>query len=175
MTSKTTLQPELIHLLQLAYSAERAASFAYQGHVAVTKEKDIKLKINEIEKDEWLHRKEVLLIMNEYKISISKWYEIKYYIIGKIISLSCYIIGTFIANYFAGRLESGNVNEYYRMKNLFNEINIYQHDALLIEMGNKEKEHELFFLELIKKNKLLPFFEKTFSWGKNKSFNDINL
>ena len=39
----------------------------------------------------------------------------------------------------------------------------------------KEKEHEVYFLEKIKDNKLLPFFEKLFSWGSNKGFNDIDL
>jgi hypothetical protein len=42
-------------------------------------------------------------------------------------------------------------------------------------MGMKEKEHEIYFLEKIKNNKLLPFFEKVFSWGKSKGFNDVDL
>ena len=41
-------------------------------------------------------------------------------------------------------------------------------------MGMKEKEHEVYFLAQIKNNKLLPFFEKLFSWGKD-SFNNIDL
>jgi hypothetical protein len=42
-------------------------------------------------------------------------------------------------------------------------------------MGMKEKEHEIYFLEAIKKSKRLPFFEKLFSWGKKNSFNNIDL
>jgi hypothetical protein len=42
-------------------------------------------------------------------------------------------------------------------------------------MGMKEKEHEIYFLEKIKGNRLLPFFEKLFSWGGQKSFNDVDL
>jgi hypothetical protein len=42
-------------------------------------------------------------------------------------------------------------------------------------MGIKEKEHEIFFLEKIRGSKLLPFFEKLFSWGKRNSFNDVDL
>ncbi len=41
-------------------------------------------------------------------------------------------------------------------------------------MGIKEKEHEEYFLGKIKDNKLLPFFEKTFAWGTQKSFNDVD-
>ena len=77
--------------------------------------------------------------------------------------------------YFAGRLESGNVCEYFRMKHYFNSLGITKYDQILYEMGMKKKEHEVYFLEKIKDNKLLPFFEKLFSWGSNKGFNDIDL
>lgn len=167
------LQPELRNLLQLAYSAERAASFAYQGHVAVVKLQEEKKSIYQIELDEWEHRAEVLKIMQYYNVPISKWYEIKYYVIGKIISTSCYLIGWFMPMYFAGRLESGNVNEYFRMKDLFNAKGITKHDDILLEMGLKEKEHEIYFLNKIKQHKWLPFFEKVFNWGNTKSLNNI--
>lgn len=167
------LQPELIQLLQLAYSAERAASFAYQGHAGAVKETVDKKKIKEIEDDEWIHRADVLKIMQEYQIPVSVFYEIKYFIIGKIICYSCYVIGWFMPMYFAGRLESGNVNEYFIMKDYFNLLNITKHDIILTEMGMKEKEHEVFFLSKIKTHSWLPFFEKVFSWGNNKSLNSI--
>ncbi len=167
------LQPELKDLLQLAYSAERAASFAYQGHAGAVKEPADKIRIKEIEDDEWVHREEVLKIMQEYQIPVSRFYEIKYFIIGKFICYSCYVIGWFMPMYFAGRLESGNVNEYFIMKDLFNKLNISKHDAELEEMGMKEKEHEVFFLSKIKTHKWLPVFEKVFSWGNNKSLNSI--
>lgn len=168
------LQKELINLLQLAYSAERAASFAYQGHVASLKSPEEKASVKQIELDEWEHRKEVLIIMNKYGIPVSRWYEIRFYTIGKIICYSCYILGWFIPMYFAGRLESGNVNEYFNMKKYFNELGITEHDAILIEMGMKEKEHEIYFLDKIRKHKLLPLFETIFQWGAKKSFNKIN-
>ncbi|MBK9793921.1 MAG: hypothetical protein IPP60_12730 [Sphingobacteriales bacterium] len=167
------LQAELKNLLQLAYSAERAASFAYQGHAGAVKEPEDKKRIKEIEDDEWIHRADVLKIMQEYEIPISTWYEVKYFIIGKIICYSCYVIGWFMPMYFAGRLESGNVNEYFIMKDYFNQLNITKHDAILAEMGMKEKEHEVYFLSKIKTHKWLPFFEKVFSWGNNKSLNSI--
>lgn len=83
----------LIDLLQRAYSAEKAAAFAYQGHSGSVKDQAEKQAIHQIEIDEWNHRKEVLQIMKTYDIPISKYYEIRFYIIGKIISYSCYIIG----------------------------------------------------------------------------------
>ena len=100
---KLTHKP-LIKLLQQAYSAEKAAAFAYQGHASSIKNNVEKLAINQIELDEWNHRKEVLEIMQHYDIPISKYYEIRFHIIRKIISFSCYIIGWFMPFYFAGRL-----------------------------------------------------------------------
>ena len=166
---------QLIDLLQRAYSAEKAAAFAYQGHAGSVKDKNEKLAIKQIELDEWSHRKEVLLIMQQYDIPISKYYEIRFHIIGKIISFSCYIIGWFMPFFFAGRLESGNVCEYFRMMQYFHELGILKHNHILYEMGIKEKEHEVYFLGKIKNKKLLPFFEKLFSWGSKKSFNDVDL
>lgn len=165
---------ELVDLLKKAYSAEKAAAFAYQGHAAAVKNPDEKKAIRQIEIDEWNHRTEVLEIMKQYDISISKFYEFKFHVIGKIISFSCHVIGWFMPFYFAGRLESGNVCEYFRMKQFFNSIGIKKHDHILYEMGIKEKEHEVYFLEQIKDNKMLPFFEKLFFWGKG-SFNNIDL
>lgn len=167
--------PELVDLLKRAYSAEKAAAFAYIGHAASVKNQEEKKAIRQIEIDEWNHRAEVLKIMQQYNIPISKYYEVKFHIIGKIISGSCFVIGWFMPFYFAGRLESGNVCEYFRMMQFFHSLNIHEHDEVLYEMGIKEKEHEVYFLNQIKNSKLLPFFEKLFSWGKKGTFNDVDL
>ncbi len=167
--------PQLVDLLKMAYSAEKAAAFAYQGHAASVKNTEEKKAIRQIEIDEWNHREEVLKMMKQYNVPISKFYEFRFHVIGKIISGSCYVIGWFMPFYFAGRLESGNVCEYFRMKQYFNSLNITEHDKLLYEMGIKEKEHEEYFLAQIKDSKMLPFFEKLFSWGGNSSFNNVDL
>ena len=166
--------PALTDLLQMAYSAEKAAAFAYIGHAGAVKNPDEKRAIKQIEDDEWNHRKEVLQLMQQYDVPVSKYYEVRFHVIGRLISASCYVIGWFMPFYFAGRLESGNVCEYFRMKQYFNSLGITEHDQLLYDMGMKEKEHEVYFLAQIKNNKLLPFFEKLFSWGKD-SFNNIDL
>jgi len=165
----------LVNLLQKAYSAEKAAAFAYQGHAGAVKDKTQRSSIRQIEIDEWNHREEVLAIMKVYEIPISRFYEVRFHIIGKTISFACYVIGWFMPFYFAGRLESGNVCEYFRMMQYFHELGITEHNTILYEMGMKEKEHEIYFLEKIKDNKLLPFFEKVFAWGGQKSFNDVDL
>lgn len=166
---------ELVDLLQKAYSAEKAAAFAYQGHAGSVKDKEEKAAIRQIEMDEWNHRKEVLGIMNQYGILPSKYYEFRFHVIGKVISFSCYVIGWFMPYYFAGRLESGNVCEYFRMMQYFHSLGILDHNQGLYEMGMKEKEHEIYFLGKIKNKKLLPVFEKLFAWGSAKSFNDVDM
>ncbi len=173
--SPTLQHKSLVQLLQMAYSAEKAAAFAYQGHAGSVKSIEEKKAIQQIEQDEWNHRKEVWAIMQQYHIPVSRYYEIRFHIIGKIISYSCYVIGWFMPYFFAGKLESGNVCEYFRMMQFFHELGITQHNDVLYEMGMKEKEHEVYFLGKIKQKKLLPFFEKLFGWGTAKSLNDVDL
>lgn len=167
--------PKLVDLLRMAYSAEKAAAFAYIGHAKSVKDSEQKAAIKQIEEDEWNHRREVLEIMKRYDISVSKWYEFKFHVIGRFISVCCYVIGWFMPFYFAGRLESGNVCEYFRMMHYFEEVDITDHHPTLYEMGIKEKEHEMFFLEKLQSHRLLPFFEKVFAWGKDHTFNDVDL
>ena len=167
--------PKLIKLLQTAYSAEKAASFAYIGHANSLKDPEQKKAIKQIENDEWEHRAEVLKIMQQHDIPVSKWYELKFHIIGKSIAASCYVIGRFMPYYFAGSLESGNVCEYFIMMKYFRSLGITEHDHILYEMGIKEKEHEVFFLNAVKDNGSLPFFEKLFGWGKVKQKNNVDF
>jgi hypothetical protein len=167
--------PALCRLLQKAYSGERAAAFAYIGHAASLKSPEAKAAVKQIEEDEWGHRERVLLIMRQYDIPINKFDEFRFFIIGKFISVSCHVIGWFMPYFFAGKLESGNVCEYFVMMHYFHSLGINEHDEVLYEMGMKEKEHEIYFLEQIKNSRWLPFFERIFSWGKKSSHNDVML
>jgi hypothetical protein len=167
--------PPLVSLLQRAYSAERAAAFAYVGHAGSLKDPTAKAAVRQIEDDEWAHRRHVLTIMRRYDVPVSRRFEIQYWIIGKIISAGCYVIGWFMPYFFAGKLESGNVCEYFVMMHYFHSLGIRDHDAILYEMGIKEKEHEVYFLSQIKDSRWLPFFEKIFAWGRGRSRNDVAL
>lgn len=165
----------LVKLLRLAHSAERAAAFAYVGHAGSVKDPIEKAALAEIEADEWEHRELVLQIMKTYEIPVSKFLEVRFFLIGKLIGLSCYLIGWFMPYYFAGRLESGNVCEYFIVQQYFHELGITAHDEVLYEMGIKEKEHEQYFLDGIENKRLLPIFQRLFRWGRNASYNDVDL
>ncbi len=47
----------LIGLLQLAYSGELAAAYAYRGHSKSVSDPEERRRIEEIEREEWHHRK----------------------------------------------------------------------------------------------------------------------
>jgi hypothetical protein len=47
--------------------------------------------------------------------------------------------------------------------------------GVLNEMGLKEKEHEIYFLDQVRDSRCLPFFEWLFSWGARASANDVDL
>lgn len=167
--------PALVESLRKAYSAEKAASFAYIGHAGSLSDPQEVAEVRQIEQDEWDHRREVLEIMRRYEIPVSKWYEVKYHVIGKLIGWSCYLIGRFMPFFFAGKLESGNVCEYFVMMRHFRSLGITEHDRVLYEMGVKEKEHEVYFLAKIRNARWLPVFEKVFSWGAETRANDVDL
>ena len=165
----------LIRLLQLAYSAERAASFAYQGHAGSVRDSAEKEALAQIEADEWRHRACVGEILEALERRPSRYFEIKYWLIGKVIGLSCYVIGWFMPMYFAGRLESGNVNEYVTLKRLLNEGGHTQWDDAVVEMTEVEKEHEIFFANAVDGHWMLPLFALIFRWSPKRSFNSWQL
>ncbi len=164
---------QLHQFLQLAYSAERAAAFAYVGHADSVKSPDVKREIRNIENEEWRHRELLLGMMNRIGVRPSRYLEAKYYLIGKFISLSCYFLGYFLPMYFAGRLESGNVNEYVRLLELIHDSPLADERDRVMEMALVEKNHELYFLSKVTDHRLLGPFMKVFGWGPGKSFNDF--
>jgi len=72
-TNKKLDHSQLVKLLKKAYSAEKAAAYAYQGHAGSVKNPLEKIAIRQIEEDEWNHRREVLAIMQHYAIEPSRW------------------------------------------------------------------------------------------------------
>lgn len=85
------------------------------------------------------------------------------------------LLGGLCLIFFAGKLESGNVCEYFVIMHYFHSLEIEDHDEILFEKGIKEKEHEIYFLNQVKSAKLLPFFEKVFGWGNETSLNDVDF
>jgi hypothetical protein len=156
---------QLIHILQRAYSGECAAAHAYCGHWKSVKKPTERQRIQQIEREEWIHREGVGRMLEHLHTRPLKHLEAKLWLIGHVIGLSCHFIGWFLPMYFAGRLEHGNVDEYVRAAFHAGELGLSEFAAELCCMAEVERQHELFFLSVITRHRLLPLMQAVFKWG----------
>lgn len=156
---------QLIRILQGAYSGELAAGFAYRGHWKSLKDPNERAAIQKIEREEWIHRKRVGEMLASLSSRPGKLREVKLWIIGRTIGAACRVIGWFLPMYFAGRLESGNVVEYQEAAAHAAAIHLPEFEADLLIMADVEKEHEIFFMNIIAGHRLLPLMQAIFKWG----------
>jgi len=144
MDPETSLR-SLILLLQLAYSGERAAAFAYRGHRRSVKDLDERDRIREIELEELHHRRMVGDMLAALGAGPRRWLEIKATIIGRTLGVLCHVSGWFAPMYGAGKLESRNIREYETAAKHARDCG---HDELidcLLTMAEVEWEHERYF------------------------------
>jgi len=156
----------LIHLLRRAYSGELAAGFAYRGHWKSIRNEYERAAIQKIEREEWIHRERDGEMLISLGARPKKSREAKLWLIGKSIGAACHLIGSFLPMYFAGRLEGGNVIEYETAASQAAALGLNQFEADLREMARVEKEHELFFLNMVVGHRMLPLISSLFGWGK---------
>jgi hypothetical protein len=155
----------LIRILQNAYSGEMAAAYAYRGHWKSLKQSAEREKIKEIEAEEWAHRECVGKWLKFLEAKPNKLKETAFWTIGKTLGNACFVSGWFFPMYFAGRLESGNVQEYVDAANFACQIGLNDCAAEMMEMSAVEGEHEVFFREVVSRHRLLPFTKKFFRWS----------
>lgn len=161
---------KLIELLQKAYSGERAAALAYNGHwKSLKNEAEIRI-IKKIEQDEWIHRARIKKMLFELNAKPLFFREIVFYLIGRSIGIICHFCGRFCAAFFAGILESKNVQEYGLALKYAEEIGLENYFADFTEMENAEAEHEFVLREMVKDNRFFPFFAFIFRWGNAEDF-----
>jgi rubrerythrin len=135
----------LIEILQLAYSGELAASYAYQGHWNSVENTEEKNRIRTIEEEEWHHRKlvgEMLLDLGEHP---SCWREFRAVVIGRTAGLLCHVSGWLAPMYGAGKLESRNVREYEVAARHARDCGRSEFVEPLLTMAEVEWEHEKYF------------------------------
>jgi demethoxyubiquinone hydroxylase (CLK1/Coq7/Cat5 family) len=155
----------LIRILQNAYSGELAAAYAYRGHWKSLREGAEREGIKKIEAEEWAHRANVEKWLAELDAKPKKLREAVFWTIGRTLGTSCYVSGWFFPMYFAGRLESGNVKEYEDAAAFAKELEMRECFEELMEMAEKEAEHEVFFRNVVAKHKLLPVMRAIFRWS----------
>src|SRR5262245_31395198 len=112
MEPEDNSRQKLIALLQLAYSGEPAAAYAYRGHWHSVIDQDQAQAIRTIEDDEWRHRRQVGEMLASLGSGPHRSRELRATIIGRTLGFLCHLMGWLAPMYGAGRLESRNVREY---------------------------------------------------------------
>ncbi|MEW6209700.1 MAG: hypothetical protein AB1631_15130 [Acidobacteriota bacterium] len=155
----------LILILQRAYSGELGAALAYRGHWKSVKDDSEKIHIRQIEHEEWIHRLRVGEMLTSLGSAPVKSKEVRLWITGRMIGLSCHVIGWFLPMYFAGRIESCNVEEYLTAARHARALSLVEFENDLLRMAEVERQHEKFFLEKVAPHWMLPIAAKLFNWG----------
>lgn len=138
---------QFVRLLQDAHAGELAAAYAYTGHgySFFVRDSAEKKEILEIRDEELHHRqrlKEMLIELGE-KPRLSR--ELLMSCIGLTIGFLCLFGGWFIPMYGAGKLESGNIFEYEVAARLAVQADCERWVSELLEFGEIEWDHELYF------------------------------
>lgn len=144
MPGANDAQEKLITILQLAFSGERAAAYAYRGHWHSVRASQERESICAIEEDEWRHRKLVGEMLSTLGARPNQRREIRASVIGRILGLLCHVTGWLAPMYGAGKLESRNVKEYEAAARYARDCHPEFVDCLL-EMAEVEWDHELYF------------------------------
>src|ERR1044072_1612798 len=135
----------LIAILQLAYSGELAAAYAYRGHWRSVRRADERESIRAIEEDEWRHRKLVGELLERLGSQPSKARERRAALIGRTLGFLCHVMGWLAPMYGAGRLESRNIVEYETAARYACEGGHGDLVDCLLEMAEVEWQHEHYF------------------------------
>jgi demethoxyubiquinone hydroxylase (CLK1/Coq7/Cat5 family) len=155
----------LIRILQNAHAGELAAAFAYRGHWKSLRESLERTEIKKIEDEEWQHRGCIDGWLKHFNAKPRSMRERVFWTIGRVLGVSCFLSGRFMPMYFAGRLESQNVQEYVEAAKFAGELGLAECRAQLMEMSATEQRHEDFFKAIVQGHSLLPLMRKIFRWG----------
>jgi hypothetical protein len=145
LTGQKVNAAKLIHILQLAYSGERAAGFAYRGHWRSVANPKERTRIKTIEEEEWHHRQLVGEMLESLGAEPDRWREIRATIIGRVLGFFCHLSGWLAPMYGAGKLESGNIVEYETAARFARDCGRHDFVDCLLTMAEVEWEHEAFF------------------------------
>ena len=149
---------KLIALLQLAYSGERAAGYAYRGHWHSVTDPEERLRIKTIEDEEWHHRELVGEMLRTLGSGPSRKREVRASIVGRALGVLCHVSGWLLPMYGAGRLESRNIREYETAARYARWCGQNELIDCLLTMAEVEWEHEHYFRERVVSHRLSRLF-----------------
>ena len=144
----------LVELLQLAFSGERAAGYAYRGHWGSLLNREERDRIKSIEAEEWHHRKLDGEMLEQLGDVPNNHREVRPTIIGRTLQVLCYVTGWLIPMYGAGKLESRNVREYENAARYAFGCGRLEYVDCLLTMAEVEWEHEHYFREKVLSHRL---------------------
>jgi len=150
---------KLIHILQLAYSGERAAGYAYHGHWNSVADADERARIKLIEEDEWHHRRLVGEMLVSLGAGPDKRRELRATIVGRTISLLCHVSIWFVPMYGAGKLESRNIVEYETAARYARDSGRGDLVDCLLTMAEVEWEHERYFRKRVELSRFIKWLK----------------
>ena len=154
MVTKANSREKLITILQLAYSGELAAAYAYRGHwqsVRALAERDA---IRTIEEDELRHRDLVGQMLAKLGSGPNQRRELRATIIGRTLGCLCHVSGWLAPMYGAGKLESRNVREYETAARYARDAGCLEFIECLLEMAEVEWDHEQYFRSCVLRHSL---------------------
>lgn len=160
-----TAKVGLVRILQNAHAGECAAAYAYRGHWRSLKDSPEKIRIREIEAEEWDHRRRVGEWLTKLDAKPNAFREKIFWTIGNVLGPSCYVSGWFMPMYFAGRLESKNSVEYEDAAKFATELGMDDCVADLLDMAKVETEHEQYFSSVVSTHWMLPTMKRVFGWS----------
>ena len=160
--SKDEAKKQLIHLLQMAHSGEKAAANAYYGHYKswFIKNSTERAEVKKIYEDELHHRQRLKEILAELGAKPKLRLEIMFFSIGFTIGFLCLFGGWFIPMYGAGKLESTNIAEYEVAARLAHLAGLNKYIPELLVFAEIEWDHELYFRNKAESHFLYKLFPK---------------
>ena len=136
---------KLVEILQLAYSGELAAAYAYRGHWHSLSDPQERTKVRTIEDEEWQHRELVGEMLTSLGAWPDKWRERRATVVGRVLGALCHVSGWLAPMYGAGKLESKNIVEYETAARYARDCGRPEFVDCLLTMAEVEWEHERFF------------------------------
>jgi hypothetical protein len=135
----------LVAILQLAYSGELAAAYAYCGHWHSLSDRAERARVKTIEEEELHHRQLVGEMLKSLQSGPDRRRELRASVVGRVLGFFCHLTGWFAPMYGAGRLESKNIVEYETAARYARDCGRTEFVDCLLMMAEVEWEHEYFF------------------------------
>ena len=154
MGNQAASRQKLIIILQLAYSGELAAAYAYRGHWQSVNAPDERNAIRRIEEDELSHRNQVGEMLAGLGSGPTPRRELRATIIGRTLGFLCHVMGRLAPMYGAGRLESRNIREYETAARYARDCGSLELIDCLLEMAEVEWDHEHYFRSCVLKHRV---------------------